>query len=113
MNTALALHQAVAKPENTGSCEPVFERSPRSGKVIQLSVPIIMPEEDRVVLLTIPAVGDSAELMLKVPIKGLRYEQMVGCLEWFVQAVVFVHKRLDVASRTQSSSTTTTELEAR
>jgi hypothetical protein len=49
--------------------------------------------------LKIPAVGDSAELALKVPVKGLSYEQMVECMEAFIQTAVDINRKLEMVAK--------------
>lgn len=109
MEAALALRQHQYPPcqtkqqdtsDSDASVQPHMETSPRSCRQTHLVVPLALPLSlERVFTLTIPTIGDSATLILSIPIKGLTYEQMIESMKGFIQLAVQVNKTLEAVER--------------
>lgn len=79
-----------------GGLAPIFQRE--DGRMTRVSVPLLLSPLDRIITLTIPTVGDAATLSMKVPIKRLTYEQMIGCLERFIKSALEVNSSLELVA---------------
>jgi hypothetical protein len=101
MEASLLLHDKSCNPaDGSEELAPHYETSPQTGCMTCLTVPVrLLHPVEQVLSLTIPAVGDSAELSLKLPIKGLSYEEMVECMDAFIHSAVDVNRKLEMVAR--------------